>query len=100
MASPRNYSGGKGQHHGGQGFTPGCWKADRSSGKVAIPAGPQQPVDPQGLQAINDTDGRVRDPRTAENIAAKEAALAPRRWTPTSEDIEAALATKGLEDQP
>lgn len=65
---------------GGGHFTPGFWRPDRSSGKIAIPEGPQAPIErPDGDRLAG---GRERDPRTAANIAAHEAALAPRRYRP------------------
>jgi len=62
-------------------FTPGFWRPDKSSGKIAVSEGPAEPLPDRPL-LTDDDSGRLRDPRTAENIARHEAALAPRRWTP------------------
>lgn len=68
---------------GGWGFTPGCWRADPPSGRVAIPEGPQSPIARPQVQAVSERDNRPRDPRTAANLAAKADALAPKRWRPS-----------------
>lgn len=67
----------------GWGFTPGCWRADPPSGRVAIPEGPQAPIARTDAPTVNERDSRSRDPRTAANLAAKADALAPKRWRPT-----------------
>ena len=72
--------------YGGGHFTPGCWRPDRPTGTVAIPEGPQQPIVRPSADTVSDRDSRPRDPRTAANLAAREAALQPRRWTPPSHD--------------
>jgi len=46
----------------------------------AVPAGPLEPV-PERAPAI--ALGKVRDPRTAVNMADKADALAPKRWKPS-----------------
>lgn len=84
MPSPRNTGVVRGQPYmGGGHFTPGCWRADRPTGKVAIPEGPQRPIQRSEPNTVSASDGRPRDPRTAANLADREAALAPRRWRPS-----------------
>lgn len=81
MARRYTYAGGGMPFMGGGHFTPGCWRPDKPGGTVAIPEGPRQPIvrpeEPERLK-----DGRLRDPRTASNLAAKSEALAVRRWKP------------------
>lgn len=66
--------------YGGGHFTPGFWLPDKSSGKIAVPEGPQQPLDSDPAPTVSASDARRRDQRTAENLAAKQSALAPRRY--------------------
>lgn len=63
-------------------FTPGYWRPDRPTGAVAIPEGPRAPIVRPEFEDAPNGGGRVRDPQTAANIAAHEAVLRPRRWTP------------------
>lgn len=65
----------------GLAFVPGHWRADAPSG-TPIPE-PEKPERIEGPETA-DRSGRRRDPRTAANIAAHEAALSPRRWTPSA----------------
>lgn len=65
---------------GGQGFQPGHWRADKPSGKVAVPEGPQAP-----RQIPQATLPPARQ-ATVENRAAREAALTPRRYQPPYRD--------------
>jgi hypothetical protein len=58
------------------GYTPGHWRAD-APGKP-VPEPPKPEVERPEAVAL----GKVRDPRTAENMRAHEDALAPRRYRP------------------
>lgn len=73
----------RGPHSGGTfgRFTPGFWRPDKPTGQPIDDVGPK----PERLayEALSETDRRARDPRTAENLRAKQNALAPRRWSPT-----------------
>lgn len=83
MPNRRNLGTVRGQPFvGGAGFTPGCWRADPPTGTVAVPEGPQAPiVRPDEPEHV--AGGRLRDPRTAANLAARDEALKPRRWRPS-----------------
>lgn len=66
----------------GLGQASGWWRPQKSSGHIAIPEGPQEPLPPRQA-TLPDGSGRLRDPKTAANIAELDAALAPRRWRPS-----------------
>ena len=66
----------------GLGQSIGWWRPEKSTGKIAIPEGPQRPIERPTDDDIT-PDGRHCDPRTAANLAAKAEALAPRRWRPS-----------------
>lgn len=68
--------------HGGAGFQAGHWRADAPTGTVAVPEGPQVPIERPDDDIL--PDGRRRDPRTAANLNARAEALTPRRYRPTT----------------
>jgi len=86
MASRRNTGVVSGRPYmGGGHFTTGCWRADRPTGTVAVPEGPTEPRPTLDAElTVSATDTRRRDLRTAANLAAREDALKPRRWSPQS----------------
>lgn len=79
MSGLKVFGAGHGVNHGvgGNNYTPGHWRADKPGGTVALPEGPQhpRPAPPERKSRLAET--------TAANIAAREAALAPRRYRPS-----------------
>jgi hypothetical protein len=59
-------------------FAPGWMRPDPPSDKV-IHEGPMAPPEDRSPEAAA-MGGKARDPRTADNMARHDAALAPRRW--------------------
>lgn len=87
MSRPRfSVAGNPGTMNGaGLGQSIGWWRPEKSTGKIAIPEGPQAPRDlPETDHRASFDKGEVwARERTAENRAAHDQALAPRRWRPS-----------------
>lgn len=62
-------------------FSAGMYRPDRPTGRPIDDIGAKPPP-PEERAALGTYNDPARDPRTAANLAAKEEALKPRRWTP------------------
>lgn len=89
MSDPRfRHPGLPGTCNGGLGFKPGHWRPDAPTGTVAIPEGPQAPLERPDPDSDGRMGGSVRHAQTAANLAAVEAALMPRRWSPKNSNTD------------
>lgn len=78
----RKYGPIAGPYMGGGHYTPGIhWRADKA-GKIAVPAGPDAPIERPEPEGDGRLGGSLRDPRTAARMAEVEEALKPKRWRP------------------